>query len=176
MIAGGAIAADYYLSEASGEWALRVYRRLLDLAVEKAPETLPDEDVEEVLMRAVSLSYQRIGAMLILGKGVPPGVVCEHETPLIEVNLRSLSFSEFADMAATDGAVRIEPKKGVAAIGAIVRTAPPDDEQAAGRPEGSRHSSAAAFSELAPDHMVFVVSENRALTVMTGGETVIDRL
>jgi DNA integrity scanning protein DisA with diadenylate cyclase activity len=175
IIAEGVIVADYYLSEATGEWTLRVYRRLVDLAINAAPSVLTPDDVRAVFMRAVDLSYERIGAMLILGDGTPKDVFYEHETPLTDVNLRSLSPSEFADMAAADGAVRIEPSIGVTAIGAIVRTALAPDAQTDSRPEGSRHSSAAAFSELAPEHMVFIVSENRALTVMANGSTIIER-
>jgi hypothetical protein len=175
IIADGVIAADYYLSEASGEWTLRMYRQLIELAVDAAPSKLADGDVREVFRRAIDLSYKRIGAMLILGDGKPENVAYEHETPLANVNLRSLSSSEFADMAAADGAVRIEPKSGVTAIGTIVRTALALDAQVDTRPEGSRHSSAAAFSERAPNHMVFIVSENRALTVMANGTIIIER-
>lgn len=175
IIANGAITADYYLSDASGEWVLRTYRPLIERAVEAVPSKLTGDDVREVFRRSIDLSYRRIGAMLILGDGTPDNVVYEHETPLADVNLRSLSFSEFADMAAADGAVRIEPTLGVTAIGAIVRTSLTADGRGEAGPKGSRHSSAAAFSERAPNHMVFVVSENRALTVMVSGETIFER-
>jgi hypothetical protein len=169
------VVADYYLSEESGEWTLRMYQQMIDLSVDAAPPMLKADDVHAVFERAVELSYARIGAMLILGDGIPEGTVYEHGTPLSNINFLSLSPSELADMAAADGAVRIEPSKGVTAIGAIVRTAPTASIQSEARPEGSRHSSAAAFSEHAPDHMVFVVSENRALTVMVNGESIIER-
>lgn len=174
IVADGEIAADYYLSEASGEWTLRMCRQLIERAVKAAPTALTPGDVRVVFKRAVDLSYKRIGAMLILGDGTPRNVYYEHETALTSVNLRSLSPSEFADMAGADGAVRIEPVRGVTAIGALVRTKFSPDPGLDSRPEGSRHSSAAAFSEMAPNHMVFVVSENRALTVMVNGETVIE--
>jgi hypothetical protein len=175
IIADGEIAADYYLSEASGEWTLRTYRKLIDLVIEKAPKKLAADEVREVFKSAIELSYKRIGAMLILGDGTPQDVSYEHETPLSDLNLRSLRLSEFADIAGADGAVRIEPKKGITAMGAIVRTSLDPDVQVSARPEGSRHSSAAAFSERAPDHMVFVVSENRPLTVMVNGTAIIER-
>jgi DisA bacterial checkpoint controller nucleotide-binding len=174
IVADGEIAGDYYLSEASGEWTLRMCRQLVERAVKAAPTALTPGDVREVFKRAVDLSYKRIGAMLILGDGTPEHTAYEHETVLTDVNLRSLSPSEFADMAGADGAVRIEPVQGVTAIGALVRTKFSPDPHLEGRPEGSRHSSAAAFSEMAPNHMVFVVSENRALTVMVNGESVIE--
>ena len=176
VFVGGEVAADYYLSQTTGEWVLRVYEELIEKSVSQRPAAVRTSQVRDVVRRALELSYSRVGAMLILGDGVPEQAYFEQATGLEGVNLRSLTTSEFADMAGLDGAVHIEPSRGVTAVGAIVRTK--DGSAATHRHgmEGSRHGSAAAFSAVAPDHMVVVVSENRALSVLVDGRPVHERV
>lgn len=175
IYARGELMADYYLSDATGDWTLRSYRSLQKQVIDRAPEAVSREDVEEVFDRAVELSYGRIGAMLILGDGVPPRTSLLRATKLQRVTLRTLSNAIFADIARTDGAVHIEHDCRVTAMGAIIRTALGDPGAADNGFGGSRHSSAAAFSHLAPDHVVFVISENRPISVFVGGEPVFSR-
>jgi len=175
VIAHGRVVADYYLSPRNGEWVLRVYEELADRCMARKPSRVPAEDVRDVLGRAMDLSYARVGALLILGDDIPPNTYFEYETVLDSVNLLSIKPWEFIDMAGLDGAVHIKPRGRVVAVGALVRTSNGTSRHRGGV-EGSRHSSAAAFSAAAPEHMVVVVSENRSISVLVHGEFVVERM
>ncbi len=179
IVTGGEVAADYYLSDATGNWMPRIYEPWISQVVEAAPPDFAEASVEKVFRLAADLSYMRIGSMIILAEKLPDHVHVSGGEERENLFLDNLSAEvEFADLARIDGAMQIDSAGAIVRCGAIVR---PNTEMAQ-VPDtlgtaGSRHRAAEDFSRLAEEHaLVIVVSENRPLTVFSAGRRVVDKL
>jgi hypothetical protein len=179
IITGGEVAADYYLSDATGNWMPRIYEPWIPQVVEAAPPGFAGVSVEKVFRLAADLSYMRIGSMIILAEELPDHVHVSGGEERVNLFLDNLTAEvEFADLARIDGAMQIDSAGAIVRCGAIVR---PNTEMAQ-VPDtlgtaGSRHRAAEDFSRLAEEHaLVIVVSENRPLTVFSAGKRVVDKL
>jgi DNA integrity scanning protein DisA with diadenylate cyclase activity len=118
----------------------------------------------------------RIGAMIILADELPSGVSLVGGEDFEQLILENLSRDiEAADLARVDGAMQINSAGAVVRCGAFVRrklstTVEPEQLGAA----GSRHRAALDLSAVATDALVFVVSENRPMSVFRKGNRILD--
>jgi hypothetical protein len=176
IVAGGDVVADYYMSDAAGTWTPRIYGPLLQIVLDSRPAGFHDDTVREVFRLTTDLSYMRIGAMAILTDELPVEVSLVGGDEYDQLILENLSRDvEAADLARVDGAMQINSAGAVTRCGAFVRRHVKLSEE----PErlgaaGSRHRAAEDLSTLAPDALVFVVSENRPLTVLKAGQRILD--
>jgi hypothetical protein len=178
LISGGEVAADYYMSDAAGVWTPRIYGPLLSHVLKNRHESFPEANVVHAFRLAADLSYMRIGAMIILADDLPPGVSLVGGEDFEQLILENLSRDiEAADLARVDGAMQINSGGAVVRCGAFVRrelSTKLEPEQLGAA--GSRHRAARDLSAVATDALVFVVSENRPMSVFRGGETILDRV
>jgi hypothetical protein len=176
VITKGDVAADYYMSDAAGVWTPRIYAPLLKHVLATRPESFPEANVAHAFGLAADLSYMRIGAMIILADELPSGVSLVGGEDFEQLILENLSRDiEAADLARIDGAMQINSAGAVVRCGAFVRrklstTVEPEQLGAA----GSRHRAAQDLSAVATDALVFVVSENRPMSVFRSGERILD--
>jgi hypothetical protein len=176
IVAHGDVIADYYISDTAGTWTPRIYEPLLQVVLSSQPPGFHENTVRDVFRLATDLSYMRIGAMAILTDELPSEVSLVGGDNYSHLILENLSRDvEAADLARVDGAIQINSSGAVTRCGAFVRRNVPLSEQ----PDrlgaaGSRHRAGEDLSTLAPDALIFVVSENRPLTVFKGGSKVLD--
>jgi hypothetical protein len=176
LITKGDVAADYYMSDAAGVWTPRIYAPLLEHVLENRPESFPEANVIHAFQLAADLSYMRVGAMIVLADELPDDVSLVGGEDFEHLILENLSREiEAADLARIDGAMQINSAGAVVRCGAFVRRKhstilEPEQLGAA----GSRHRAARDLSSVAMDALVFVVSENRPMSVFLRGNRVLD--
>jgi hypothetical protein len=166
--------AEYILQERLGEWRLRVFD---DLQREiAAASTLPQKVLSDVVDAVFHLSYQRVGAFVIVGEDLVSRL--DANGFRIDSRLNSMEKRDFENWAKEDGAVLISPQGNVEMGGCILNVAEDLMSPAVrGRLErdqkGGRHKAAALVSAAFSDALVLVVSENRGITVFSAGNAVL---
>ena len=182
IFAKGKMVADYYHSEAEGLWRFRCIKEIKQKCKEMIDDKFIAETIfDKILSIALELSFDKKGAMI---------VICDDET--LDVKLRdgkraigeleqgSLTNNNIRDYATMDGAIVLTTEGVVREIGTIL----PVDEitsenihkskyqewntwksQLAKKQKGSRHTTAIKFSLQHPDACIFVVSENRGISI-----------
>lgn len=170
---------DYIISESTGDWVIRIKDAIRDI-IEKQIDGLHTTDLEILTQIVMQLSYLRIGAMLIITKSPEKfrDKIESHkllrDDALLEDYFRNGLIYQYA---AADGAVVIQ-----FSVGARLRLCNNGvvlNPQGKGYSKeydnlisksncGTRHEKAARHSCENPDDCLFVVSENRSISILHG--------
>jgi len=178
---GGGMVGDYFLSEATGNWTYRSNAQLrtaLQSAVSKSNMASGWDTIDRVFDLVGSLSYHRVGSMIIVGDPAPSRVRMTAGVHPEQLYLQvGIDEHEFLDLARADGAMHIAWDGQILSTGVFVTALGTgrsvDEVVALDGHGGARHRSAKHFASAAGDCVVFVVSENRPITAYVGGEQVI---
>jgi len=187
--------ADYYHSESKGIWRFRCIkevRKACDQILLKS--SLKPELIDKILEISLDLSYDKNGAMI---------VVCDDENLESKLtdgkraignigysNINSLNNNQIRDYATMDGAIVLAVDGTIREIGVILPVDEIIDDAAcayrdkyeqwcewkvelAKKQKGSRHTTAVKFSLQHADACVFVVSENRGISIFYDGKAVL---
>lgn len=193
----GEMVADYYQSESEGTWHFRCINDIKK-ACKKiyANESFDLKTIEKVLEISLELSFDKIGAMIVIcddndietklkdGKRAIGNVVSSNINDVdVDVNL-------ICDYAAMDGAIVLKPNGIIREIGTIL---PVDDitndknckysdkyeqweywkGELSKKQKGSRHTTAIKFSLQHKNACVFVISENRGISIFYDGQAIL---
>jgi hypothetical protein len=177
IFARGENVADFLIKSDTGRWAFRDYDGLRTKLSEAAGALLQREELGQLLEFVRALSYSRRGAMIVIAnslEGMPKSGPRRVE---LDEHFMSLEESEFMDLASIDGAVFLKTDPlTVRAAGIIFATH--SEESPFSRPLGARHHAASsaskALGEANIDDVVIVISENRPITILSGGDLVIE--
>jgi|GEM_PF-4995722 len=166
--------AEYLLHERIGEWRLRVFDDLRNTV--HAATDLPRRVVTDVMGEVLHLSYQRVGALVVIGHDLRARL--DASGFAIDAGLTSMGAGDFENWAKEDGAVLVSEGGIVEMGGCILNVAedrmPNDIRRRLERAQkGGRHHAAARVSAWCPDALVLVVSENRGITAFAGGKIVL---
>jgi DisA bacterial checkpoint controller nucleotide-binding len=166
--------AEYLLYERFGEWRLRIFDDLRRVVGDVA--TLQKKVLGELIDSILHLSYHRVGALVVAG----PDLVSRLDASgfRIDARLSSMGPGDFENWAKEDGAVLMSQQGMVEIGGCILNVAEdlvkPDIRRQIERDQkGGRHQAAARASAAFVDALVLVVSENRGITVFSGGNIVL---
>ena len=168
----GRVAADYYLSEGTGNWRLR-FRKDLETIFEYAhiSEAKSSEFADIVL----DLSYRRIGALLIISdEGIEEDIQADEPIDNIRGKyVARIPQTIVRDLASLDGALLIKKNGQIVSAGNILKikdTDVPDTIRILIKrsQKGARHNAAASFASRRPEACVVVVSENRGISMLYG--------
>lgn len=179
----GELAADYYLSENSGNWKLRFYNELK----ERIRETKIGEDVQKPLSDFImELSYRKIGAMFVLADDVllNNDSIAKEITGSIkftaETSIIGMVPELFYDLAMLDGAVLISKNNGIIKKAGVILSVNVNEElddywesKISKAQKGTRHKSAIHFSIAHPEACVVVISENRGISILHKGRALL---
>jgi hypothetical protein len=166
--------AEYLLQERLGEWRLRVFDDIQRTIA--AASTVPPKVLGDVVDAVLHLSYQRVGALLVVGADLVSRL--DATGFRIDSRLNSMETRDFENWAKEDGAVLISPQGNVEMGGCILNvTEDLMTPEIRGRLErdqkGGRHKAAARVSAAFTNTLVLVVSENRGITVFSAGNAVL---
>lgn len=191
----GEMVADYYQSESEGIWRFRCINDIKK-ACEKVyeNENFDRKTIEKVLEISLELSFQQTGAMIVIcddndielklrdGKRAIGNVVSS--------NINDSEVNLICDYAAMDGAIVLKSNGVIREIGTIL---PVEDitndrnskyfdkyeqweywkSELSKKQKGSRHTTAIKFSLQHKNACIFVISENRGISIFYDGQAIL---
>lgn len=169
----GKIVADYFIRSDTGRWQFRDYEDLQKKLKEAARGLVSDSVLKQLFHHVRKLSYVRHGALLVVAPNLD-GVEISGASSEVNVPYMRLQDVEFIDLASMDGGVHIQTKPPTVTSAGLVFITPPAEKSAFGRNVGARHRAALGLSSKLPEALVIVVSENRPVSVMAGGELILN--
>jgi DNA integrity scanning protein DisA with diadenylate cyclase activity len=196
MYRSGGMVADYYHSESKGIWRFRCIKEVKDACKQicTGGNLEKEKNIEKIIEIIFELSFDKTGAMI---------VICDDEeletklkdgkraTGNIELsNINTLSNNQIKDYAAMDGAIVLSSDGTIREIGTIL---PIDDitndnncryhtkyeqwcnwkAELSKKQKGARHTTAIKFSLQHEDACVFIVSENRGISIFNNGKAIL---
>jgi hypothetical protein len=166
---------DYFLFDRAGVWKLRMYKPAIESIAAKATK-IKVGTIDLVYRAATILSHNRQGGMLIVGRNL------RHQLPgdsqeVVHKDLSDLEPDQIAEKAGGEGAVLVSDSgvleearfilSGKAVLSRELSAKLLEEDR------GARHRAAVTASILAPDALVVVVSENRGIAALRGGEIIL---
>lgn len=191
----GEMVADYYQSESEGTWRFRCINEI-KTACKKIYENKKFDKriIEKTLEISLELSFDKIGAMI---------VICDDEDlesklkdgkraiGNIELsNINNLSINQICDYAAMDGSIVLMSDGTIREIGTILPVEDITNDrngkffdkyeqwehwkgELSKKQKGSRHTTAIKFSLQHKNACVFVISENRGISIFYDGQAIL---
>ena len=165
------LCVEYFLSEITGSWTIRFKDDIKNLISQSG---LTNGETERLTNYVISLSYQGLGAMIILTKNAHKiKSYLTDSAKKLDFHLDSVAAdNHFINCAKVDGAIIIENKE-IAIIRYYGVSISPKCEVANAYKDlvslcGSRHGKAAQYACEYPDDYIIVISENRTISFLHG--------
>jgi len=179
----GSFFLDFYLSESDGDWRVRVFSEYEEILRKKA-------NVDPALPKSIcdlifELSSSQIGSMLIFTDKREFDLNEEEHNKIGDEYITGKNIAEVSSWASLDGAVVCNSRDGeIMYAGTILKDIAPTNLQTdptyqklkafvKTHQKGARHSVAAIYTMKYPDDCVIVISQNKGISVLVGGELII---
>jgi hypothetical protein len=171
----GSLFADYYLSESDGKWR---FRKFIDF--EKILDKIDIDDgiVNGVTELIFDLSFNKIGSMIVFSKNRLPAVDSDNSYAEIKEDCYIVREDQVVPYwASIDGALLCSYDGKLNNIGKILKIDKNKEfenkrlEDLINRHQkGSRHRTAAYYTEENKEDCVIVVSENKGISILHNGQ------
>jgi DNA integrity scanning protein DisA with diadenylate cyclase activity len=193
MYCTGKMVADYYHSEVDGVWRFRCIKEINALCKQIYDESfIRAELFNKILEIALELSFDKKGAMIVICNDSDLDTKLKDGKRAIgnfeKSNIYNLTNNNIQDYATMDGAIILTTDGTIREIGTIL----PVDEiisdgihndkyeqwckwktRLSKKQKGSRHTTAIKFSIQHPDACIFVISENRGISIFYKGHALL---
>lgn len=154
--------------ELAGVWRPRVIRSLEQELNGKVKDA--DEFVTMALRACLELSAQQHGALLVIGDIPPDAIRLEQLRPYLSrrTHARQVGIPLLVELAKLEGAVVIDRAGWVTHVNTVLNPIDPGPLKIF-KDRGTRHKTAEKVSNVAPEALVLVVSENGGISVLQDG-------
>lgn len=173
----GNVAAELYLSEVGGEWEFRYPDEILEKINSKASDCVPG--VSEFICEAcLELSFRGFGGTIVFGDIQKEDFEFKTTKPqeFNEDNPLAFGVELFVDIVKFEGATFLNKDGRITQLNVLVDVKHDAWEREKHKfkglfsGKGSRHNTAEKISVLAAQALVVVVSQNRTVSILNGGE------